>query len=73
MTDKEVMKTIEEMGGVEIESYSLISNYGYTFKKDGEMYDARFWANCYGSSPMVWDVMGGNREFARALTSKLNS
>ena len=44
-----------QKGYVDIRYYSLISNYGYTFKdKKGKLHDLRFWANCYGASPNRW-------------------
>lgn len=54
MTNKE--KILERYGATEIESYSLISNYGYRFKIDGIKYDIRFWANCYGASLNRWEI-----------------
>lgn len=52
------LKVLREHGATNIERYNLINNFGYTFEIDGKEYDARFWANCYGYSPMRWECMG---------------
>ena len=43
-------------GATEIELYSLVNNHGYTFALGGKHYDARFWANCYGTALNRWEV-----------------
>ena len=35
-------------GVSEVKGYTLCNNYGWTFKKNGQTFDVRFWANCYG-------------------------
>ena len=44
--EKEI-SIIKKYGGYNIESYTLISNDGYTFKIGNYSYDARHWRNCY--------------------------
>lgn len=52
---KSIKQMLEEQGMVDIEYYSLINNYGYTFKdKEGKTHDLRFMANCYGACPNKW-------------------
>lgn len=53
-----IKQILEKHGAVNIEGYSLISNYGYTFTLNNKSCDARFWVNCYGASPMAWTVSG---------------
>ena len=48
-------------GATNIEEYSLVNNYGFTFDLDGKKYDARFWANCYGTALNRWEVMSRNK------------
>lgn len=43
-------------GATDIELYSLVNNHGYTFALGGKHYDARFWANCYGTALNRWEV-----------------
>ena len=50
------IEKLEKYGATEIESYCLISNYGYRFKIDGIKYDIRFWANCYGVALDRWSI-----------------
>lgn len=74
---------IEQVGVQNLKGYCLVNNYGYIFEKEGRRYDARFWANCYGASPMVWDIMVLRNDdeklppkkpaWANALERKLNS
>lgn len=43
------LKEILEKHGCEnIDTYTLISNYGATFTLNGIKYDLRHWVNCYG-------------------------
>lgn len=55
MADK-IVKVLEKNGATNIEGYTLISNFGYTFKLNGMKCDARYWANCYGCALDVWKV-----------------
>lgn len=48
-------------GATNIEEYSLVNNYGFVFDLDGKKYDARFWANCYGTALNRWEVMSRNK------------
>ena len=59
MAKSKIVEVLEKYGATNIKGYCLINNYGYTFELDGAEYDARFWANCYGFSPMRWDIHGG--------------
>lgn len=43
-------------GATDIKLYSLVNNHGYTFALGGKHYDARFWANCYGTALNRWEV-----------------
>lgn len=51
-----IVEVLEKHGATDIEDYSLISNYGYTFFINGVKYDARFWANCYGAALNIWQI-----------------
>lgn len=51
-----IVEILKRYGATDIEGYSLISNYGYTFFINGVKYDARFWANCYGAALNVWRI-----------------
>lgn len=53
--DNQVIK-LQEIGCENVESYSLCSNYGYTFSKGGVKYDLRCWENCYGVYGGGWSV-----------------
>ncbi len=53
-----IVEVLKKNGATEIEGYSLVSNYGYTFKLNGRKYDARFWANCYGAYLGKWNIHG---------------
>lgn len=58
MTIEEFKKEISKIKGVsEVESYTLISNYGVHFKKGGYTFDVRYWANCYGVALNYWGLM----------------
>jgi hypothetical protein len=46
-----------EIGCTNIEAYTLVSNYGYTFSKGGVKYDLRYWENCYGVYGGGWSVV----------------
>lgn len=52
----EIVKVLEKNGATDIEGYTLISNFGYTFNLNGMKCDARYWANCYGCALDKWDV-----------------
>lgn len=67
MSASEIIKQYEVEN---IEGYCLVNNYGYTFAKDGRRYDARFWANCYGASPMVWEVTPLHNEDEKGVLPK---
>lgn len=54
-------EALERNGATNIEGYSLVNNYGFTFDLDGKKYDARFWANCYGTALNRWEVMSRNK------------
>lgn len=49
-------KVLEGFGATEIESYNLVNNYGYRFTINGNRYDIRFWANCYGVEVNKWFI-----------------
>ena len=53
---------LEAIGCTHIESYTLVSNYGYRFSKGGIDYDLRYWDNCYGVYGGGWcvDTIRGN-------------
>ena len=51
------IQVLEILGAKNIEGYSLINNYGYTFEIDGTKYDVRYWANCYGVALNRWETM----------------
>lgn len=53
-SDKTIRKVFELIGATDVEPYTLISNWGYTFKIGDEKYDMRFWENEYGFSPNEW-------------------
>lgn len=47
---------LELVGCVDIQTYTLVSNYGYTFSKGGVKYDLRYWENYYGVYGGGWHV-----------------
>lgn len=47
-------KILERHGATNIESYVLVSNYGYRFSIQDKKHDVRFWANCYGCYIGSW-------------------
>lgn len=47
---------LKEAGCTNIEQYTLVSNYGYTFSKGGVEYDLRYWENCYGVYGGGWSL-----------------
>lgn len=64
MTIEEFKEKIRRVKGVsEVKEYSLVSNYGVTFKKGGYSFDIRYWANCYGVALNYWSIMP-SKEFA---------
>ena len=70
-------KLLREEGATEIEQYSLINNWGYTYVKNDIKYDSRFIANCYGAVCNWWetyseDKEGQDKEFMKCITDKLN-
>jgi hypothetical protein len=54
-------EALERAGATNIEEYSLVNNYGFMFDLDCKKYDARFWANCYGTALNRWEVMSRNK------------
>lgn len=48
---------LQTAGCVNVKGYSLCSNYGYTFSKDGVDYDLRYWENCYGVYGGGWSII----------------
>ena len=55
-TPKTPRDVLSANGATDIEYYSLVNNFGYTFTLGGKHYDARFWANCYGTALDRWEV-----------------
>lgn len=67
---------LKEYGATDIEPYTLISNYGYTFKLDSIECDIRYWANCYGCALNSWQLMSGgklSKELTQAIESRFNN
>ena len=67
---------LQEYGATDIEPYTLISNYGYTFSLDGIECDIRYWANCYGCALNSWQLMSGGKlseELAKDIESRFNN
>lgn len=56
LNEKEMKQLLETIGAKEIEYYLLVNNWGFTFKYHDVEFDARFWENCYGTSPMIWTI-----------------
>lgn len=52
---------LEAIGCTNIESYTLVSNFGYRFSKGGVNYDLRYWENCYGVYGGGWSVFPTKR------------
>ncbi len=50
------IEILKKYGATNIEGYTLINNYGYTFQLGGRRFDARFWANCYGVALDEWQI-----------------
>lgn len=80
-------KTILKAHNVDnMEEYTLINNYGYTFTHKDIRFDARFWENCYGFLINTWSVIpfgtkfdcgkdevrGDARRFAKEIENELN-
>ena len=53
---KTPLDVLSSNGATDIQDYSLVNNFGYTFALGGKHYDARFWANCYGTALNRWEV-----------------
>ena len=47
-------RALEIIGAENIEPYTLISNYGFTFYIGEIKFDVRFWANNYGFELNEW-------------------
>lgn len=60
---------LERFGATDIKFYSLINNYGYTFRLDGVKHDIRFWANSYGCHIGKWS--GGGKEIDEAFNKEI--
>lgn len=56
---KKAKAVLEKHGATNLESYTLINNFGWTFDMDGRRYDARYWANCYGVPLERWEISVG--------------
>lgn len=55
MEIEEFMERISQIKGVsEVRRYTLVNNYGVSFRKGGYTFDARFMANCYGAELNYW-------------------
>jgi hypothetical protein len=50
-------QAIVDNGGTIVDSYSLVSNYGYMVEVDGKRYDIRHWLNVYGASCDIWTAL----------------
>ena len=67
---------LQEYGATDIEPYTLISNYGYTFNLDGFECDIRYWANCYGCALNSWQLMSSGKlseELTKDIESRFNN
>lgn len=75
---REVLDVLKGFNATDIESYTLLSNYGYTFKINGIELDARFWENMYGTSPERWyvnqteDYKEELKELTKTIEDELN-
>lgn len=50
------VQRLKDIGCENVKGYTLISNYGYAFTKNGKRYDLRYWANCYGIALDYWSI-----------------
>ena len=57
------VQRLKDIGCENVQGYTLISNYGYAFTKNGIRYDLRYWANCYGMDLDYWSISGLNVSF----------
>lgn len=60
IAENQVVALLEDAGATNIEPYDLINNWGYTFEIKDKKYDARFWANCYGTPLNIWQIHSCN-------------
>lgn len=75
MIDDRKIEILKKYGAENIKDYLLVNNYGYGFDLDGEHYDIRFWANCYGMELNRWEVMcigGVKNEKAKMIEKEFN-
>lgn len=63
------VRLLRRFGATEIKQYYLVSNYGYTFNLNGQKYDVRFWANCYGAYVGRWS--GATKEIDDAFNEEI--
>ena len=76
---RECIEVLKEHNATDIESYTLVNNWGYTFKINDKKYDARFVENSYGFSPMRWEVFmpyenfGYDRTLCNQIQEELNT
>ena len=57
------VQRLKNIGCEDVKGYTLISNYGYRFTKNGKRYDLRYWDNCYGMSLCYWSIIDLNVKF----------
>ena len=58
MNEQEFKNGLQRMLFDDVEEYSLINNWGFSFNHNGVFYDLRYWANCYGVALNYFDLMG---------------
>ena len=62
MTNAEIEEKLKSIKGISnVNSYTLVNNWGWTFEKNGKHYDLRRWVNCYGVD-LGWQVFGTKAE-----------
>lgn len=73
MTYKEIEEKLKAIEGVSnVKYYALVSNWGWTFEKNGKHYDLRRWENCYGED-LGWQVFGTKSEEDTEHFAPINS
>lgn len=72
--EKDLVEFIEFLGGYEIEYYSLVNNYGFTFYIFNTKIDLRRWRNVYGVETDFWACMQcKNTPLDKSIKKKMDS
>lgn len=53
----EEISKIEDLIGMKLETFNLVNNYGFTFTKNGCIYQLTHRIMCYGCECDTWDLL----------------